>query len=302
MPTHRLLFRILAWSVVALSASMVRCQRMEVPLDSVLSSGLQFNSSLSAAYSTNRNWSGQDFQNLTYASSLFAQHDLQRASGRRHQHRLTADLSMIKFIDSTWTKGADFLSVSLLWSKSDRKWTHSYSIQSATQFLPDATYEYNATSDRVEERKIGGFGAPSTLELGYGATWLPWSRSSIQFAFATLKASASPKYFSTPSNANILAESDRNTFAVQYGASIIANINKPLSKHVDWINSTRFFMNGLSADQMNLTMRNRIIVKVWRFLQLRSDTRLVYDPRRSYDLGFSQEILFGIFYESYQSR
>ena len=91
-------------------------------------------------------------------------------------------------------------------------------------------------------------------------------------------------------------------FAVQYGASVIANINKKVSKRVDWINSTRFSMNGLSVDQMNLSMRKRVIVKVWKFLQLRCDTRLTYDPRRSYDLGFSQEILFGIFYESCRSR
>lgn len=117
-----------------------------------------------------------------------------------------------------------------------------------------------------------------------------------------MKASASPHYFSTPGNADILAESERNMFAVQYGASVIANINKKVSKRVDWINSTRFSMNGLSADQMNLSMRKRVIVKVWKFLQLRCDTRLTYDPRRSYDLGFSQEILFGIFYESCRSR
>lgn len=302
MPAYRPLLRILPWSVLILSATFVWGQQGATPPDSVVSSGLQTNGTLSAAYSTNQNWSGQDFQNLTYAASLFIQHDLQRSGGRQHQHRIMADLSMVKFVDSTWSKGADFLSASLLWSKAERKWTHSYSVQFATQFLPDVTYEYNTGSDLLEERNVGGFGAPSTLELGYGATWLPWPRSSIQFAFATLKLSASPKYYTTLGNAGVLAETDQNTYSVQYGASMIANINRKLSPRLDWINSTRLFVNGLSADQLSLNMRNRVIVKIWKFVQLRLDTRLVYDPRRSYDLGFSQEVLLGVFYEHFRSK
>jgi hypothetical protein len=40
-----------------------------------------------------------------------------------------------------------------------------------------------------------------------------------------------------------------------------------------------------------------VIVKLWKYIQLRFDTRLAYNPMLNYDLQFRQEALVGFFYE-----
>lgn len=40
-----------------------------------------------------------------------------------------------------------------------------------------------------------------------------------------------------------------------------------------------------------------VIVKLWKYLQLRLDTRLAYNPLFTYDMQFRQEVLLGFFYE-----
>ena len=48
---------------------------------------------------------------------------------------------------------------------------------------------------------------------------------------------------------------------------------------------------------MNLQLSNMVIVKLWKYLQLRFDTRLAYNPLLNDKMQFRQEALIGFFYE-----
>lgn len=64
-----------------------------------------------------------------------------------------------------------------------------------------------------------------------------------------------------------------------------------------WVNNSRFFGNGLDQDHVNFQFSNMVIVKLWKYLQLRLDTRLAYNPMLNYKMQFRQEALIGFFYE-----
>ena len=257
---------------------------------------IQLRTSLSASYATSQNFQSRDFQNYALNAGLFVQDD-RTGEVRKHQHKLLADLGYLKFIDSSWVKGIDRLQVNLLWSRTQRKWTHSYSVMLATQFLPNYTYQYDHESGATREERIGGFASPGVLELGYGATWYPWPRSTIQFAFATAKVNAMPKASLQHADRPHFAETERSVFDMQYGGSLLVNINQPVNERVEWINMSRFFCNAFDRDHVSFDFINKVYVKLFWYVQLRLDTRLGYDPLVNYDLRFSQEVLLGLFYE-----
>jgi len=252
--------------------------------------------SIAASYSTSKNYTGTDFQNLAFSSSFFWQHDGQRET-LLHSHKLLADLSYLKFIDSTWAKGIDRVQANFLWSRSAKKWTHSYSAMLATQFLPNEQLVYDEQTERTHTERFGGPLSPGILELSYGATWVPWPLSTVQFSFATVRLLSNPKAaLQSPAHKH-LAESANTVFDMQYGGSLLISINHPLNDRVLWMNNSRVFCNAFDRDHIAFELMNRFGIKLWKYLQLRLDTRMGYDPLVNYKLKFSQEVMLGIFYE-----
>ena len=253
--------------------------------------------SLSASYASSSNWNGQNLRNFALLGNLLYTHSLFSAS-HSHMHQVMADLGYQKFVDSTWVKSIDRVMVNLLWNNTGKKFNSSYSVSFSTQFMPDAVPEYDAEQDKLVERSVGGFLNPFDLQLGYGGVFTFWGRSNINFAFATLQMSSSPKEFTSPAfaDANVI-EGKRAYYFMNYGFSVSTAINKTFGEHVQWINNTRIFGNGLDRDHVNLQFSNMVIVKLWKYLQLRFDTRLAYNPMLNYKMQFRQEALIGFFYE-----
>lgn len=263
--------------------------------DTTTTRTIDFRSSMAASYATSHNWQAQDFQNYALSGSVFVQ-DLGSSSTRRHQHQLLADLSYLKFIHSTWSKGTDRLLVSLLWSRSMKKWSHGYSALLSTQFLPHEELAADPTSVRMRVNRYGGLLLPGVLEFGYGATWFPWSTSSIQFSFASIKFTSSPIRGLEVAPEEHLVITRNAAVDMEYGASIVASINQPIGDRLQWINTSRIFCNAFDRDHVSFEFMNRVTIDLLKFVQLRLDTRLGYNPVMSYDLAFSQEVLLGFFY------
>jgi hypothetical protein len=175
---------------------------------------------------------------------------------------------------------------------------HSYSILLNTQFLPNTLWQYNLDREEFAPTQVGGFLRPFSLEAGYGTVWSFWGISTINIAFATLKLSGHPKETVAPAFQDAtFFEGQRMNFYASYGLGIATAINKPIGKRVQWINNSRAFCNGFDRDHVNFEISNMVVVKLWKYLQLRFDTRLAYNPMLNYDLQFRQEALIGFFYE-----
>lgn len=262
---------------------------------------INLKSSLSASYSTSRNWQTADFQNYALSGSFFLQ-DVGVHTDRRYQHQVLADLSYLKFVDSTWVKGTDRFLLSMLWSRSAKKWTHSYSVVFSTQFLPNEELAYDPGTESMRQVRYGGPLVPGTLELNYGAIWCPWPMSSVQFGFATAKVIATPRYALQDTTAEHTISAPNMVLDMEYGASVVANINHPLNDRLEWINSSRAFCNAFDRDHISFEVVNRLAIKLWKYVELRLDTHVGYDPLLSYKVGFSQEVLLGFFYQKQVSK
>ncbi len=282
--------------VIASSIYSQDTLRNQIVRDSVIiNSYLQ--SSLSASYSDQRNWLGQDFKNLSFAGSINYSHNAS-AKGWRHQHIAMADLSYLKFIDSLWFKNTNRIAINLLWHEQQSKILHSYSLAFQSQFLPSYQYNYDYEK-RIMVRSHSAYSFnPSALELGYGALLQFWQTSSINFAFASLRFTSTPK----PSAISAdelphFATTNRSYLNINYGFSVSTNIRKKMGDRVEWWNNSRVFCNAVDREHINFECLNRINIKLWKYLQLRFDTKLAYNPQLNYNIQFSQEVLVGIFFE-----
>jgi len=251
--------------------------------------------SLTTSYATNSNWQGKDYRNFSFAGSINYRHAL--VSGNwQHQHLFIADLSYLKFIDSIWIKNTDRLNMNLLWSEDGHKFRHSYAINFNTQMLPSYTYRYDYETGQNHSEKISYVFCPATLDLGYGMVRNFWNASNLNLAFATLKLSSYPLINGeTPEQQ--LAHGKNAWYKMEYGLALSTNIRKPIGERVEWWNDSKLFCNAINRDQVTFDFNNKIIVKLLRYLQLRFDTRMSYQPLINYKLQFSQEVTLGVFFE-----
>lgn len=252
---------------------------------------------LSASYATSNNWVGQNQRTYALVGNLIYMHTA-ISGGRGHTHQVLADLGYLKFVDSTWAKNLDRLQTNFLWNSTGKRFNQSWSVAFGTQFLPNTVAVYDSIQDRVVQRSAGGIMNPFSLQLGYGAVFSFWGGSNINFAFATLQLSNAPKLGTPPVFLEAtFAESRRSYYFMSYGFSIAAAINRSFGERVQWINNTRVFGNGVDRNHVNLDFANMVVVKLWKYVQLRFDTRLAYNPLLNYKMQFRQEALVGFFYE-----
>ena len=256
-----------------------------------------FYGALSASYAASDNWAGQNTHNYAVTSNVAYRHN-SFGTGWGHAHHFMADMGYLRFVDSTWVKNIDRLQTNFLWNGSGRRLNQSYAIAFASQFLPNKVMQYDFAENRSKEQKVGGFLNPFTLDIGYGAVWTFWSTSNLNFAFATLRLSSSPKETTAPAFTDVHVVEGRNAYYfLTYGFSIAATVNRSFGQHVQWLNNTRVFGNGMDRDHVNFDFSNMVIIKLWKYLQVRLDTRLAYNPMLNYNMQFRQEVLLGFFYE-----
>jgi hypothetical protein len=252
---------------------------------------------LSTSYSTSTNWQGQDLRNFSFLGNVQYRHGAIGA-GHSHAHQLLADLGYLKFVDSIWVKSVDRLQVQLLWGHEAARMRHSYSLLLNTQFLPTTSWQYVPESGGSRAVQLGGLLRPFSLEAGYGAVLSFWGASSLNLAFATLKLAGYPKEMVAPAfrEATLVQAPTMNYYA-SYGFGLVTSINRSFGRHVQWINNSRAFCNGFDKDHVSFELTNMLIVKLWKYIQFRFDTRLAYNPMLNYDLQLRQEALVGFFFE-----
>lgn len=257
---------------------------------------------LSTSYSANKNWQGKDFRNLSFATNSQFRYNA-NSNIWNQAHVIIADLSYLKFIDSLWIKNQDKIQMNFLWSKSENKIKHSYTCIISSQFLPKINYLYDSSLERNIKQKTGGFLLPFSAELGYGGVLTLWKTSTINFAFATIRVYGYPRTINSTSDIEEhFASSHKNYFDMSYGMSIQTNIQKVIDKHLEWVNTSRFFANQFDKDHVNFDLNNRFIIKLWKSIQLRLDTRITYAPVLNEKIQLSQEVLIGLFYQKENRR
>jgi hypothetical protein len=77
----------------------------------------------------------------------------------------------------------------------------------------------------------------------------------------------------------------------EYGLGIQTYIRKNIGKRVRWENYSRAFANAINREKFNIDFRNRVIVKVFKYLDFIVDSRIRYIPYPPYKFQFRNELM-----------
>lgn len=279
-----LILLFLAWNPVASGQSP----------DSVVLRRQLWRGDLSGSYVTERDWTGNTQSYIILKGLAEARFRKKLQSGWQHEHYVHTQLGYTAITDSIWIKSADVLKIQLRWmEESNRKVMHTYSLRFQTQWL--STWRMNENS----RQWMAGFMNPSGLELGYSFSWYFFENSSLMLTPATLQLSVMPR-----SALSITAVEDpsvrlahANVYS-RYGFSGTLNIEESFYDNVLVLShQSHLFCNAITAQRIQFDISNRVSVRFLKYLQLRFDTILLYQPDQTTKLQYRQEVLLGIFYE-----
>lgn len=262
--------------------------------DSVLMKRTVYRGDISGSYVTERNWWADAQQYVTLKGLAEARFRKRSADGRSYEHYVHTQLGYAAYPDSIWLKDADVLRVQMRWTSEGKKKTkHAWSLRFNTQWL--STWRSNGAGMEW----TAGFMNPSVLELGYAYSREFLQGSSLMIHPAALQVKVIPNKVPVQEGAQepSLKAKHANIYS-RYGCGLSLNIEESFYKDVLLVShQSHFFCNAISSRQLQLDSSTRICFRFLKYMQLRLETALNYDPEQSLRLQYRQEVLLGIFYE-----
>jgi hypothetical protein len=263
--------------------------------DSLSRIRLHFRGSTSAAITGQQNWYG----NSEGAISLNAGADLRykRKNGVYYtDHRFRGEIGYLKPQEDQWRKNNDLLRLSLQWFKAENPgWKQGCSARLNTQWLST----WKITGENNQEKWTAGFMNPFSLDCSYDFIRPIFKNSRLMLSLATLSLSAIPSKNSRLQQKDILIQTQHAHIRSRYGCSLQLFIDESFRDNTILLDhQSSIIANELSREGVHIDLQNRVCIKLFRYLQLRLDTRIIYEPQFSYKMQYRQEVLLGIFYEA----
>lgn len=140
---------------------------------------------------------------------------------------------------------------------------------------------------------------PFTFDCSYDFTRPLLKNSRLLLSLATISVTGTPvkRYYGREEE--IMIRTTNSYIRSRYGCSLQLILDEAFrNKTILLDHQSNLVANSLSAEGIRLDIQNRISFKLFRYLQLRFDTRLLYDPSFSYKMQYRQEVLLGIFYDA----
>lgn len=265
-----------------------------VESDSVVMNRKTYRGDISGSYVTERNWWTDVQQYVTLKGLAEARFRKRYADGRQYEHFIHTQIGYAAFRDSIWLKDADVFRVQLRWiSEGKRKTRQTWSLRFNTQWL--STWRYTETG----RAWTAGFMNPSGLELGYAYSREFLENSSLMIHPAALQVRVIPnKMPMADGSEHPSVKAKHANIYSRYGCGVSLNMEETFYNDVILLShQSHFFANAVSSRQIQLDCTTRICFRFLKYLQLRLETILNYDPEQSLRLQYRQEVLLGIFYE-----
>lgn len=262
--------------------------------DSVLMRRQLWRGDLSGSYVTERDWTGQAQNYVLLKGLAEARFRKKLLNGWQHEHYVHTQLGYTAITDSIWIKSADVVKIQLRWmEENNRKVMHTYSLRFQTQWL--STWSMNENS----RQWMAGFMNPSGLELGYSFSWYFLENSSLMLTPATLQLSLTPRNTFAMTNVEDPAFRLRHAnMYSRYGFSGTLNMEESFYDNVLVLShQSHLFFNAISSEKIQFDVTNRVSIRFLKYLQLRLDTQLLYQPEQLKKIQYRQEVLLGVFYE-----
>jgi hypothetical protein len=279
------LFLIIVLNAIAFAGDSV-CTKKGIHIPRTIS----YTNNFSASYVHYKNWKYNGNNNYSFLIRSNINYDTIGADWESHI-RFNGELGYMKFIDSTWYKNTDCVDFGVDVIKSNsKKFQNNFSFYFASQFL--SNYETYTTEDGEAHRRwINGFGNPMNMDVGYGTSFRFWKSSRITLTFVTFHTSTLPlPDFEQTTNGNDIIYK-KTLITSEYGLGLQTFIRKNIGTRVRWENYSRAFANAINRDKFNIDFRNRVIVKVFKYLDLIVDSRIRYVPYPPYLFQFRNELM-----------
>lgn len=247
------------------------------------------------SYAVERDAWDEERKSLLLKALVEYRHRKFPAKGIAHDYWFFGQIGYTALQDSVWIKSSDVLKAQMRWISgkgSELKQTGSVLFQ--TQCLNS----YRNTEGRAKWN--GGFMNPFKLELSYGFSKSFLNNSSFQITPAGLLFQTAPNLHASTSifNDDPLIKGHNTELFVRYGCSAMLLMDEQFYNGVLTLrHQSRFFFNAISSRNLQLELNNRLCIRFLKYMQLRIETMLVYDPEQSLRLQYRQDILLGVFYE-----
>lgn len=254
-------------------------------------------SSVSSSYIIQKNFNQNDYRNFLFLSNTDYYYKVTREKFIQSYH-CKANLGYIKYLDSIWFKYSDGWKINVLFHENESKTiTHSYALDISSQFLN--TYRYNwDTPDQFSKQWRGGFLNPGTINFSYNMSLDVWDNSNIMLGLSSIRVATKPRYQGAVEPIEPIAKTSHAYILATYGMSGQVNIySQKIAENITCDNNSGFFVNGINKNQMNFDFQNTFTYKFLKYLELRFDTHVLYDPLTSCRLQYDQEFLIGVFIE-----
>lgn len=251
---------------------------------------ISYSNNFSASYIHYKNWKYNGYNNFSFL--LRSNWSCDTIGQKWEMHfRFNGELGYLKFVDSAWYKNSDCVDVGVeIVRKTDKTFQNIFTFYFNSQFLSTYDTYYNADGGYTK-RWTSGFGNPMNIDLGYGTSVHFWKTCRVNLTFVTLRTST------LPINEGELLSQENNIIrnktliTSEYGLGIQTFIRKNIGKRVRWENYSRAFANAINQQKFNIDFRNRLVVKVFKYLDLIVDNRIKYLPYPPYKFQFRNELM-----------
>jgi hypothetical protein len=259
---------------------------------------ISYTTNFSASYVHYKNWKYNGNNNYSFLTRVNINYDSIGSNWETHI-RFNGEIGYVKFIDSIWYKNTDGLDLGADVVKVNTKnFQNVFSCYFASQFL--SNYEmYPVETGGFQKRWVNGFGNPMNIDIGYGTSIRFWKTSRINLTFVTLHTSTTPLLDpeTLVSGNEIIYK--KTLITSEYGLGIQTFIRKQIGTRVRWENYSRAFANAINRDKFNIDFRNRVIVKIFKCLDLIVDSRIKYVPYPPYKFQFRNELMLSFTLEKF---
>ena len=252
--------------------------------------------SAACAVTSQENWYDSSGGAISLAASLDFKHSAKKSS-RYCEQRFKGDLGFIRPENHLWNKSSDQLRLSFHYYKKPLKgWNTGYTARLNTQWLTTWKYDEEPFTSR---KWYGGFMNPFAFDCSFDFSRNFLQNSRINLSLATISVSAIPVKRGLPGDQRAALTTRHSLIRSRYGCSLQLLIDEKFRNNTILLDHSSVIMaNALSQDGIRVDIQNRVSFKIFRFIQLRFDTRLLYDPDFSFKMQFRQEVLLGFFYET----
>ncbi|MCW3084579.1 MAG: hypothetical protein JWP12_1945 [Bacteroidetes bacterium] len=257
---------------------------------------ITYTNNFSASYVQYKNWKYNGNNSYSFLLRSNVNYDSTGNNWETHL-RFNGELGYLKFIDSTWVKNTDYFDFAAdVVKKTGKRFENVFSFYFSSQFLSAYENIYN-DSGLYAKHWISGFGSPMNIDIGYGATIHFWKTNRIDLTFVTLHTSTMPLLDNeVPDKASGIIY--KNTLiSSEYGLGIQTYIRKSIGKRIRWENNSRFFANAINRQKCTVDFRNRVIVKIVKYLDFIVDSRIRYAPYPPYKFQFRNELMLSFTFE-----